>query len=29
MKKELDCEPIYIKNKMKCYNDEATDFHDK
>ena len=33
IKKELDCEPIYnkkfLKNKKRCYCDEATCFHDK
>ena len=31
--KKLDCEPIYnkkfLKTKISCYGDEATDFQDK
>ena len=33
MKKELDCEPMYnkkcLQTKIKSYNADATDFHDK
>ena len=33
IKKELDCEPIYIKKfsktKIRSYGDEDTDFHSK